>query len=398
MSGENSIEKAKELYESRSYYEAFDMAIALGENGEERKEALLLAAKSYIQGLPSAGHEDLNNVVLRTVSILCECVESIEELQYIEKGIFSAFYEWEARTLREKIEEVERVPTMENWKSVLPLRTEYLKLKLLLQATTRNCVFATTYKLENDIDDKSFSKIMYECAKGGITAAEISTIKYETATRIFEQTKRFLSQNAHGSVAFANSIINKVVERTILAIMIVEGEIESDSVIETKCERTKMLAEIRRFVLGAMVYVNGTPNPVFSESYRGQVRQKINNDYMRIKGWEPGFIPPALPSVQQVSTQSSSSSSDGCYVATAVYGSYDCPQVWTLRRFRDHTLAETWLGRLFIKMYYAISPTLVKWFGEAAWFKNLWRPTLDRMVRNLNDRGVEDTAYNDRSW
>ena len=25
----------------------------------------------------------------------------------------------------------------------------------------------------------------------------------------------------------------------------------------------------------------------------------------------------------------------GCYVATAVYGSYDCPQVWTLRRVRD---------------------------------------------------------------
>lgn len=37
----------------------------------------------------------------------------------------------------------------------------------------------------------------------------------------------------------------------------------------------------------------------------------------------------------------------GCYVATAVYGSYDCPQVWTLRRFRDYTLAETWYGRAF---------------------------------------------------
>ncbi|NLX93020.1 MAG: hypothetical protein GXZ02_03995, partial [Clostridiales bacterium] len=38
----------------------------------------------------------------------------------------------------------------------------------------------------------------------------------------------------------------------------------------------------------------------------------------------------------------------GCYVATAVYGSYDCPQVWTLRRYRDYTLAETWYGRAFI--------------------------------------------------
>ena len=31
----------------------------------------------------------------------------------------------------------------------------------------------------------------------------------------------------------------------------------------------------------------------------------------------------------------------GCYIATCVYGSYDCPQVWTLRRFRTACLAKT---------------------------------------------------------
>ena len=90
--------------------------------------------------------------------------------------------------------------------------------------------------------------------------------------------------------------------------------------------------------------------------------------------------------------------SGGCYVATAVYGSYDCPEVWTLRRFRDNTLAETWYGLAFIRTYYAISPTLVKWFGETAWFKNMWKPTLDRMVERLNGEGVENTPYNDREW
>lgn len=88
----------------------------------------------------------------------------------------------------------------------------------------------------------------------------------------------------------------------------------------------------------------------------------------------------------------------GCYVATAVYGSYDCPQVWTLRRFRDNTLAETWYGRAFIRTYYTISPTLVKWFGKSRWFVNLWKPRLDRMVKKLNERGVEDTPYDDKIW
>lgn len=88
----------------------------------------------------------------------------------------------------------------------------------------------------------------------------------------------------------------------------------------------------------------------------------------------------------------------GCYVATAVYGSYDCPQVWTLRRFRDNTLAETWYGRTFIRAYYTISPTLVKWFGKTEWFKNLWKPALDRMVKKLNKNGVDNTPYNDIEW
>ena len=88
----------------------------------------------------------------------------------------------------------------------------------------------------------------------------------------------------------------------------------------------------------------------------------------------------------------------GCYVATCVYGSYDCPQVWTLRRFRDNTLGSTWYGRLFIRTYYAISPTLVKWFGNTNWFKKMWKGKLDRMVAKLKSEGVEDTPYNDKRW
>ncbi len=98
------------------------------------------------------------------------------------------------------------------------------------------------------------------------------------------------------------------------------------------------------------------------------------------------------------SSSSSSSSSDGCYVATAVYGSYDCPQVWTLRRFRDNTLGGSWYGRAFIRTYYAVSPTLVKWFGKTRWFKKLWRGPLDAMVKKLQSQGVENTPYQDKHW
>lgn len=86
----------------------------------------------------------------------------------------------------------------------------------------------------------------------------------------------------------------------------------------------------------------------------------------------------------------------GCYIATCVYGSYDCPQVWTLRRFRDNTLDSTWYGKLFIKCYYGVSPTLVKWFGNQNWFRTFWKKKLDCMVSKLNQQGVEDTKYSDK--
>ena len=87
---------------------------------------------------------------------------------------------------------------------------------------------------------------------------------------------------------------------------------------------------------------------------------------------------------------------EGCYIATCVYGSYDCPQVWTLRRFRDHTLKRTAAGRVFVRCYYALSPTLVRWFGETTTFRTFWRKVLDRMVGRLNENGVADTRYEGR--
>lgn len=74
---------------------------------------------------------------------------------------------------------------------------------------------------------------------------------------------------------------------------------------------------------------------------------------------------------------------EGCYIATCVYGSYDCPEVMVLRQYRDGYLAKTWCGRQFIKVYYAVSPTLVKWFGNKEWFSRLWKPILDEKVKHL---------------
>lgn len=129
---------------------------------------------------------------------------------------------------------------------------------------------------------------------------------------------------------------------------------------------------------------------------------EIHNQYLKYLADKPGNIKYMDGYVEKIKKympdykRPELNEGGGCYVATAVYGSYDCPEVWTLRRFRDNTLDPVWYGRLFIKAYYAISPTLVKWFGETIWFKKLWRGPLDNLVAKLKRDGVESTPYVDK--
>ena len=74
---------------------------------------------------------------------------------------------------------------------------------------------------------------------------------------------------------------------------------------------------------------------------------------------------------------------EGCYIATCVYGSYDAPEVLTLRRFRDCVLKKHVFGRAFIRAYYATSPTLVRLFGERRLFRKVNKGFLDRFVSML---------------
>ena len=112
------------------------------------------------------------------------------------------------------------------------------------------------------------------------------------------------------------------------------------------------------------------------------------------EGWDDGW----RAGHSSRSHHSSSSNSGGCYVATCVYGSYDCPQVWILRRFRDEILAPHLPGRAFIRTYYAVSPTIVRLLGHRPGFRKFWKKPLDHMVRQLRQHGLDDTPYEDRAW
>lgn len=128
----------------------------------------------------------------------------------------------------------------------------------------------------------------------------------------------------------------------------------------------------------------------FGSSENNEARKRFDrptySEFSKVQGQNP------------VQTSASSSGGGGCFIATAVYGSYDCPQVWTLRRFRDYQLAQSKPGRVFIKAYYAVSPMVVKLFGNAKWFKKACRKPLNALVERCCKEGYSNAPYEDKSW
>ena len=76
-----------------------------------------------------------------------------------------------------------------------------------------------------------------------------------------------------------------------------------------------------------------------------------------------------------------------CYIATAVYGGYDKPEVMALRHFRDDVLMKSALGRAFVRAYYAISPPLAKRLKAGSAITRFIRKLLDKIVSFIYARG-----------
>ncbi len=70
----------------------------------------------------------------------------------------------------------------------------------------------------------------------------------------------------------------------------------------------------------------------------------------------------------------------GCFIATAAYGHYSEPEVQVLREFRDRFLITHWLGRVFVRGYYSISPAVGELIREHPRYKPVVRAVLYPVV------------------
>lgn len=77
------------------------------------------------------------------------------------------------------------------------------------------------------------------------------------------------------------------------------------------------------------------------------------------------------------------SRNEGCYIATMAYGDYDHPQVIELRKFRDECLLQSVCGRIFVHLYYSISPKMVAILKGHDYINSGIRKVLDSFIARI---------------
>lgn len=411
MAGVINLERAELLFEMGEYDKAFHMGMELvkQEDTQELHKVWTLMAKSYLYLITELTRDEQERFEKTAFLAFTNC-QSAEEEIWVEYELTSAVVDWAPKTLENALNIVRNLPTSENRKrfhsNFMPASYAMYHcvcvtgLCVLLRGTMGSPNPLHMAKLSAEEKREIRTKVCGSAEYPEFDAEALREPIYDAAMELFAHLRAKLDEHSHGSLEYVKQV-SPYITGELYTVMSMLGGIhptKEDAKKNPSMARKIYLAELSfiRYAMDAKFYPNGKAISVLlSEESQKEMQQKWYTVKWDLEEIDPDYDAGEAPSATVVNDYNSN---DGCYVATAVYGSYDCPQVWTLRRFRDNTLASTWYGRAFIRTYYAISPTLVKWFGHTAWFKNMWRGKLDKMVDALQKQGVESTPYQDKKW
>lgn len=287
-----------------------------------------------------------------------------------------------------------------------------------------------TQVIEVDINDyeRKFRRILSsawiaslnDCKKINGSVSQIANyckkVSEDTKLTLEEQEDRILSAfNAiseqmsnmyNGSYEIHISIDGTTIASSYLRFMehlqfAIEKTLELISVQENFVSRYPNLHfNIEMDCISAQIFLNRYPT-TYIDTFRGSEifhslseigRQKFHKMEQSVLVYSIKYLPNSYNQLTSKSAsatqdkQMTQTSTEGCYIATSVYGSYDCPQVLVLRRYRDDSLSTSWQGLIFIKVYYAVSPLIVKVLGNHAWFNRICKVKLDKIVFRLQNR------------
>ena len=233
----------------------------------------------------------------------------------------------------------------------------------------------------------------FKCIVSPIDAEDANEVKFTVSD---ENVAIITSNNELYSVSAGRVCVtaetNKAVKKFYVSVL------PQPASIQLPGEKIKLKFNSEAQVESVVLPVNASPSPVveWKSSNDNIIAVRSTSDLgcnITAKKFGKANVVAKVKGTEITKSMEVEVSKHGCYVATSVYGSYDCPEVWVLRRFRDQKLRTNLFGRTFVKLYYFVSPKVIKIFSKQRWFNNFWKKILDKMVLSLKEKGFEETPY-----
>lgn len=128
---------------------------------------------------------------------------------------------------------------------------------------------------------------------------------------------------------------------------------------------------LEKIRLNSYLYLDGIISTSLGRQPNGPSeldKSMVNNEHFN-RNYKSGYYLKPKPVPKQ-------SKSEGCFVATFAYNSYEHNDVLILRKFRDNILLKTKNGKEFVEIYYKYSPKLVALLNSIRFPKFLVRSIL----------------------
>ncbi len=127
-----------------------------------------------------------------------------------------------------------------------------------------------------------------------------------------------------------------------------------------------------------------------TSQYLSSLRQAIDNYGKRAIEYSPDNIKEDYKkTIEEVERKISSTvvpekNKSACYIATEVYGSQNSPEVLCLKKYRDESLSQNFLGQIIIRTYYLCSPQIAEWLHGKVAINRLLRQLLNKVVARVS--------------
>ena len=119
------------------------------------------------------------------------------------------------------------------------------------------------------------------------------------------------------------------------------------------------------------------------ETFNGAIDEVRVSDTARSADWIKAQNLSMTDNFVTYGSEESEEEGEGCFIATAAYGTSTAAEIDILRAFRDEVLLESTVGSQLVKWYYDVSPPLADFIVENSFLRTLVRELLVDPIASL---------------